>query len=77
MKRACCTLSADGTRFSALLYHPRCPCANPGGSVKLNKQQAIHVETVIASEAKQSSALQGKIGLLRRFAPRNDESLLE
>jgi hypothetical protein len=29
--------------------------------------------TVIASEAKQSSLLQKEAGLLRRFAPRNDD----
>jgi hypothetical protein len=29
--------------FSALLYHRRRPCANPGGSVMMNKQQAIGV----------------------------------
>jgi hypothetical protein len=26
-------------RFAALLYHPRRPCANPGGG-KMNKQTA-------------------------------------
>jgi hypothetical protein len=32
----------------------------------------VSVETVIASEAKQSTAASKKAGLLRRFAPRND-----
>jgi hypothetical protein len=27
-------------RFAALLYHPRHPCANPGGGGKMNKQTA-------------------------------------
>jgi hypothetical protein len=58
--------------FAALLYHRRRPCANPGGSVKLNKQQAFRVKAVIASEAKQSR-MQARTGLLRRFAARNDE----
>jgi hypothetical protein len=31
--------------------------------------------SVVASEAKQSMVPQGKNGLLRRFAPRNDELL--
>jgi hypothetical protein len=30
-------------RFAALLYHPRRPCANPGPSVMMNKQQATGV----------------------------------
>jgi hypothetical protein len=50
----------------------------------MNKQQANRIKTVIASQrvgakrrpmtgsAKQSR-MQGKTGLLRRFAPRNDE----
>jgi hypothetical protein len=29
--------------FGALLYHPQRPCANPGGSAMMNKQQAIGV----------------------------------
>jgi hypothetical protein len=36
--------------FAALLYHRRRPCANPGGSVQLNKQRAIRVKTLIASQ---------------------------
>jgi hypothetical protein len=29
--------------FAALLYHPQRSCANPGLSIKMNKQQAIRV----------------------------------
>jgi hypothetical protein len=29
--------------FSALLYHPQRPCANPAAGVMMNKQQAIGV----------------------------------
>jgi hypothetical protein len=31
-------------RFAALLYQPRRPCANPGPSVMMNKQQATTLE---------------------------------
>jgi hypothetical protein len=30
-------------RFAALLYHRQRPCANPGESLMMNKQQAIGV----------------------------------
>jgi hypothetical protein len=43
--------SAIGARLAAQLYHPQYPCANPGLSIKMNKQPAIRVKTVIASEA--------------------------
>jgi hypothetical protein len=33
-------LDEDGTAICALLYHPRRPCANPGGGGKMNKQTA-------------------------------------
>jgi hypothetical protein len=41
-------------------------------SVQLPNEQETHVRFVIASVAKQSSALFGQSGLLRRDAPRND-----
>jgi hypothetical protein len=45
---------------------------HPGMTVYSQASEAIHrQETVIASEAKQS--MPQKDGLLRRFAPRNDE----
>jgi hypothetical protein len=30
--------------FEAMLYHRRCPCANPAPSAMVNKQLAIHLE---------------------------------
>jgi hypothetical protein len=36
-------LQGRNSDFSALLYHRRRPCANPGKGVMMNKQQAIGV----------------------------------
>jgi hypothetical protein len=38
--------------------------------------EALHKSFVIASEARQSRVVQGCSGLLRRFAPRNDGSVV-
>src|SRR5262249_32403923 len=48
----------------------RCRFAHP--TVRLNFQTAF---TVVASEAKQSIPPRRKHGLLRRYAPRNDEEI--
>jgi hypothetical protein len=45
-------------------------------SVQLPNEQETHVRFVIVSVAKQSSALFGQSGLLRRSAPRNDGNML-
>jgi uroporphyrinogen-III synthase len=38
----------DGTAICGLLYHPERPCANPAGSVMMNKQQATRVRKIMA-----------------------------
>jgi hypothetical protein len=48
--------------------------ARRGGIIQMSDLEAEYV--VIASEAKQSRRQQARSGLLRRFAPRNDNRLL-
>jgi uroporphyrinogen-III synthase len=51
MERAWFNLQDEGgTAISALLYHPRRPCANPGPGVMMNKQKAIGVKSKIMAD---------------------------